>query len=135
MDLVNAAIYDNYHLKACDIEFHMPKPSYTIDTLTYLSEKYPSKTFSLIVGQDNLKSFPKWKNAKKILEQYSLRVYPRPGAQPSDLLERPNEQLIDAPMIDISATFIRKSLKGNRSIKYMVPESVIELIKSKKLYL
>lgn len=134
IDLVNAAIHDNYHLKACDIEFNMPKPSYTIDTLTYLSERYPNKSFSLILGEDNLKSFPKWKNAEKILEQYSLKVYPRPGAQPSDLIKRPNVELINAPMIDISATFIRNSIKNNKSIKYLVPESVVELIKGKKLY-
>lgn len=134
IDMVNAAIYDNFNLKATDIEFNMPKPSYTIDTLTYLREAHPTKEFKLIIGEDNLKSFPKWKNAEKILEHYSLYVYPRPHAQSSDLFSHPNVQLIEAPMIDISATFIRKSIRNNRSIKYLVPQSVEELIHGKNFY-
>ncbi len=134
LDLVNAAIFDNYNLKAIDVEFNMPKPSYTIDTLTYLSSAHPDKTFKLIIGEDNLKSFPKWKNADKILEFYGLLVYPRPNAQPSELKTHPNVQLIEAPMMDISATFIRKSIKNRKSIKYLVPESVELLIKGRKLY-
>ncbi|MEQ8924185.1 MAG: nicotinate (nicotinamide) nucleotide adenylyltransferase [Fulvivirga sp.] len=134
-DLVNAAIHDNYNLKASDVEFNMPKPSYTIDTLAYLSEAHPDKKFKLIIGEDNLKSFPKWKNADQILEYYSLLVYPRPNAQPSDLIKHPKVQMIKAPMIDISATFIRKSIKNGKSIKYLVPESVEDLIRGKKLYL
>lgn len=135
LDMVNAAIFDNYNLKASDIEFNMPKPSYTIDTLVYLNEAHKQKEFKLIIGEDNLKAFPKWKNSGSILQQYGLLVYPRPNAQPSDLIEHPNVQLIDAPMIDISATFIRKSIKNNRSIKYLVPNSVEELIHAKKFYL
>ncbi len=134
IDMVNAAISDNYNLKASDIEFNMPKPSYTIDTLTYLSDKHPDKNFQLIIGEDNLKTFPKWKNAERILEHYGLLVYPRPNAQPSELIQHPNVQMIEAPMIDISATFIRKSLQNNRSIKYLVPKNVEELIHAKKFY-
>lgn len=134
IDLVRAAIYDNYNLKASDIEFNMPKPSYTIDTLTYLTDQHSDKNFSLILGEDNLKSFPKWKNAEKLLEQYKLLVYPRPGAQPSDLIEHPNVQKIEAPLIDISATFIRKCIKNGKSIKYLVPDPVEQLIIGKKLY-
>lgn len=134
-DLVMAAIHDNYNLKVTDVEFNMPKPSYTIDTLTYLSEAHPDKEFKLIIGEDNLKSFPKWKNSDQILKNYSLLVYPRPHAQPSDLIEHPKVQKIDAPMIDISATFIRNSIKNSKSIKYLVPEAVEDLIRGKKLYL
>lgn len=134
LDMVNAAIHDNYSMKASDIEFNMPKPSYTIDTLTYLSEKYLDKEFVLIIGEDNLKNFPKWKNAEKILEYYKLYVYPRPHAQPSDLIEHPNVQMVEAPLIDISATFIRKCISNDRSVKYLVPDTVNEIILSKKLY-
>lgn len=134
LDLVNAAIHDNYAMKASDVEFNMPKPSYTIDTLTYLNDKYPDKEFVLIIGEDNLKSFPKWKNADKILEYYKLYVYPRPDAQPSDLIEHPNVQLVEAPLLDISATFIRKSIASGRSVKYLVPDTVNEMILSRKFY-
>lgn len=135
LDLVNAAIQDNFSMQACDIEFNMPKPSYTIDTLTYLSQKHPDYTFKLIIGEDNLKSFPKWKNADQILRDYGLYVYPRPNSQPSELLDHENVKVIEAPMMDISATFIRDSIKNNRSIKYLVPSAVEEMILSKKFYL
>jgi nicotinate-nucleotide adenylyltransferase len=134
LDLVNAAIYDNYNMKAIDVEFNMPKPSYTIDTLTYLSETHPDIDFRVIVGEDNLKNFHKWKNADKILELYGLLVYPRPNAQPSDLNAHPKVQMIAAPMIDISATFIRNSIKNDKSVKYLVPQGVDDLIRSRKLF-
>jgi nicotinate-nucleotide adenylyltransferase len=135
LDMVNAAIHDNYNLKAVDVEFNMPKPSYTIDTLTYLSEAHPDHEFKLIIGEDNLKSFPKWKNSDKIIELFGLLVYPRPGMQPSPLKLHPNVQLIEAPMMDVSATFIRNSIKNHKSIRYLVPESVLELIMGKMFYL
>lgn len=135
LDMVNAAINDNYNLKATDVEFNMPKPSYTSDTLAYLSDKHPDNKFKLIIGEDNLKSFPKWKNHEVILEQYGLLVYPRPNAKPSELKDHKNVKVVEAPMIDISATFIRKCVKNNRSIKYLVHDSVEEMIKIKKFYL
>jgi len=135
LDMVEAAIFDNYNLKATDIEFNMPKPSYTIDTLVYLTEKYPDHDFKLIIGEDNLKSFPKWKNHDIILEKHGLYVYPRPQAKPSELTEHKNVKLVEAPMMDISATFIRKCVKENKSIKYLVPAAVEEIIFSKKFYI
>ncbi|MDX1627825.1 MAG: nicotinate (nicotinamide) nucleotide adenylyltransferase [Fulvivirga sp.] len=135
LDMVNAAIFDNYNLKATDVEFNMPKPSYTVDTLVYLKEKYPEHDFVLIIGGDNLKSFPKWKNHQKILEDYGLYVYPRPGAEPSELTKHENVCMVQSPEMDISATFIRKCIKENRSIKYMVPDAVDEMIRAKKFYL
>ncbi|UII28822.1 nicotinate-nucleotide adenylyltransferase [Fulvivirga maritima] len=135
LDMVNAAIQDNFSLRASDIEFNMPKPSYTIDTLTYLTEKHPDYTFKLIIGQDNLKSFPKWKNSDQILSKYGLYVYPRPNSQPSDLLDHENVKVIDSPMLDVSATFIRNCIKKNQSIRYLVPAEVEKIILSKKFYL
>lgn len=134
LDLVNRAIYDNFNLKSSDIEFNMPKPSYTIDTLTYLSEKHPDYDFKLIIGEDNLYHFPKWKNADQILKQYELLVYPRPRAKKSELKDHPKVQLVEAPLIDISATFIRKCVKENRSIKYIVHEAVEERIHAMNFY-
>lgn len=135
LDMVNAAIFDNYNMRATDVEFHMPRPSYTIDTLVYLSEKHPDHQFKLIIGQDNLKSFPKWKNYEMILEHYGLYVYPRPGAEPSEISGHVNVRMVDAPMMDISATFIRKCIRNNQSIKYLVHPAVEELILSRKYYL
>lgn len=134
-DLVQAAIHDNYHFKATDVEFHMPKPSYTVDTLAYLTDKLPQHKFKLIIGEDNLASFPKWKNFNVILENHGLLVYPRPQSNPSGLKDHPNVKIVDAPLLDISATFIRKQIKMGKSVKYLIPDSVNEMIERKKLYL
>lgn len=134
LDLVERAIADNSRLKATDIEFSMPKPSYTIDTLVRLSEKYPQHRFRLIMGEDNLEQFANWKNYQAILDYYGLYVYPRPNAAPSAFRTHPNVRLVEAPLLDISATFIRESIRANRSIRYMVPEVVEEMIGRKKFY-
>lgn len=133
-DMVERAIADNSRLKATDIEFSMPKPSYTIDTLTWLSEKFPQHEFRLIMGEDNLAQFGNWKNYDKILEYYGLYVYPRPRAAGSVFKEHPNVRLVTAPLLDISATFIRDCVRQNRSIRYMVPDVVAEMIERKKFY-
>ena len=112
----------------------MPRPSYTIDTLTLLQEKHPDKKFHLIIGEDNLASFPKWKNHEMILEHFGLIVYPRPNSKPSELSSHANVHVIDAPEVDISATLIRKLLKEGKSIKYLVPDTVAALIKSKGFF-
>ncbi|GAB3500396.1 nicotinate (nicotinamide) nucleotide adenylyltransferase [Spirosoma knui] len=134
LDMVERAIADNSCLKATDIEFSMPKPSYTIDTLTRLGEKHPQHTFRLIIGEDNLEQFANWKNHDKILEFYGLSVYPRPRAAESPFKTHPNVQVVEAPLLDISATFIRDCIRRNRSIRYMVPEVVEEMIIRKKFY-
>src|SRR5688572_31668091 len=100
-DLVQLAISDNYKFEVSDIEFHLPKPSYTIHTLVHLKEKHPDKDFRIILGEDNLAAFPKWKNHDRILEDYGLCVYPRPNAQPSELNQHPNVTMVEAPMLDI----------------------------------
>lgn len=140
-DMVERAIADNSRLKATNIEFSMPKPSYTIDTLTRLSEKYPQHTFRLIMGEDNLAQFANWKNHEKILEYYGLNVYPRPNragapesATGSIFKTHSNVRLVEAPLLDISATFIRDCIRANRSIRYMVPDVVEEMIERKKFY-
>jgi nicotinate-nucleotide adenylyltransferase len=134
-DMVRAAVYDHYKIEASDIEFHLPKPSYTIHTLVHLAEKYPEKQFKVIMGEDNLTNFVKWKNHERILEDYGLYVYPRPGAQPSNLKTHPNVKMVEAPVLDISATFIRKCVRNNQSIKFMVPDAVEEMIRTKGFYL
>ena len=134
LDMVNAAIGDDYKFRSSDIEFNMPRPSFTIDTLTLLQEKHPDKKFRLIIGEDNLASFPKWKNYEKILEHFGLIVYPRPHSKSSDLIDLNNVQMIDAPEVDISATLIRKLIKEEKSIKYLVPDAVEALIKAKGFF-
>lgn len=135
LGLVEAAIADDYHFRACDVEFHLPKPSYTVDTLTVLAEKYPQHHFKLIIGEDNLASFPKWKNHEIILADYGLIVYPRPDAKETDLVDHPNVKMIDAPKMDISATLIRKMIRAEKSIKYLVPKGVEERIRGERLFL
>ena len=135
LDLVRAAISDDYQLRAVDVEFSMPKPSYTIDTLTVLQEKHPDKNFHLIIGEDNLSSFPKWKNADQILTNFHLIVYPRKASNPSDLKSHPSVGMIEAPEVDISATLIRKLIREGKSIKYLVPDPVSQMIKSKQYFI
>lgn len=134
-DMVKAAVADNYKLEVSDVEFHLPRPSYTIDTLTHLREKHPAKEFKVIIGEDNLEIFTKWKNYEQILEHYGLYVYPRPNVTNSALRRHPNVKIIEAPLLDISATYIRHCIKNNKSIRYLVPEPVEQLIRLKQFYL
>ena len=133
-DLVERAIADNHRLKATDVEFSMPRPSYTIDTLRRLHEKFPHHTFRLIIGEDNLAQFPAWKEHEAILNDFGLNVYPRPNSEPSNLCTHPAVRWVEAPLLDISATFIRAQLRAGRSIRYMVPDTVEQLIELKKFY-
>ena len=134
-DLVRAAVYDNYNLEVSDVEFHLPKPSYTIHTLVHLQEKHPDKEFRIIIGEDNLANFTRWKNYRQILDHYGLYVYPRPGTQLSELRSHPNVTIVEAPLLDISATFIRERIRKGQSVRYLVPDAVEEMIRSKGYYL
>lgn len=131
--MVELAVEENYQFRASDVEFRMPKPSYTIDTLTYLSDKYPQHQFSLFMGSDNLSHFHKWKNYRAILDNYQILVYPRPGEP--NLTNYPQVKWIEAPLLDISATFIRQAIQSGYSARYLLPEAVEQYILSKKLYL
>lgn len=133
-DLVKSAIADNYKLEVSDVEFQLTKPSYTIHTLAYLTEKHPAKEFKVIIGSDNLENFSKWKNHDQILNQYGLYVYPRPGVTNHELMRHEHVTMIEAPLLDISATYIRSCIKNNKSIRYLVPEPVEQLIHLKNFY-
>lgn len=134
IDMVERAIEDQNNFKATDIEFHLPKPNYTINTLVYLEEKYPNHNFRIIIGEDNLTSFKRWKNYEIILENYGLIVYPRANTKDTELKFHQNVTLVEAPQIDISASFIRRNIKSGKSIKYLVPDKVAEFIKDRRLY-
>ncbi len=133
--MVEKAVAANYKLKVSDIEMHLPIPSYTIDTLTVLSEKYPENEFVLIMGEDNLVQFQNWKNHEQILAYYSLYVYPRPNTAPHPFKEHPKVHFVEAPLLDISATYIRKTIAEGKPIQYLVPDEVAEYIRWKKFYL
>lgn len=132
--MVEMAIGENPKMSASDIEFRLPKPSYTIDTLTYLKERYPSKNFILLVGSDNLESFHKWKNYEEILKNYQLYVYPRPGSGLGKYAEYKNIKMVNAPLIEISSSFIRESIKEGKNIQYFLPLKVYEYIKHNNFY-
>lgn len=122
--MVNLAIEDNYKLQASNIEFHLPQPSYTIDTLTHLKEKHPDHKFSIIVGSDNLPAFHKWKNYELILAAHTVLVYKRSATDvvPENL--KGDIQLFDVPLLGISSTYIRQNIKNGKSVRYLVPEKV-----------
>lgn len=134
LHLVRLAIGDNLVLKASNVEFSLPKPSYTIDTLTYLKENHPNKTFSLIMGADNISTIDKWKNYELLLANYKIYVYRRPGYELGIYADHPNVTVIDAPLLDISATFIRESIKNGKSIQYLIPDKVFEYLETSKMY-
>lgn len=135
LHLVNLAIGNNPVLKSSDIEFGLPTPSYTIDTLMYLKEKYPSKDFTLIMGGDNLKYLHKWKNYEQLLEQYRIYLYNRPTFHvPDNLLNHKSIQIFDTPQMHISATYIRKCIRENRSVEYLVPDAVFKYLQTTNFY-
>lgn len=135
--MVYEAIRDYPKLQLTDIEFKLPQPNYTIDTLTHLGEEYgESHQFGLIMGEDNLKSFHKWKNYEAILEYYQLYVYPRvsEGKSPPALASHPNIHHVDAPVMEISSTFIRKQHKAGKNIRPLLPEAVWKYMDEMNFY-
>jgi nicotinate-nucleotide adenylyltransferase len=134
LELVNRAIEDDDRMRASNIEFKLPKPSYTIDTLTYLQEEYPSHRFSILMGSDNLKHFHKWKNYDQIIENHSVLVYPRPGFSPENFKAHKNIHLVNAPVIEISATFIREAIKAGKDIRHFLPPGTWKYIEEMNFY-
>lgn len=132
--MVKLAIGNNRKIKATDIEFKLPKPNYTIDTITYLHEQFPSHTFVLIMGADNLESFKKWKNWEMLLEQCELYVYPRKESDGGELLHHPRVKVINAPLVELSASFIRESIRNKKDVRYMLPESVWDYVEEMHFY-
>ncbi len=134
LEMAKLATEEAENIRVSDIEFRLPQPSYTIDTLAHLKEKYPEHVFALIMGSDNLSSLKKWKNYEVILRDYRILVYPRPGDLDSELKEHPAVTLTDTPLMEISATFIRNAIKEGKSVQYFLPDKVLKFIYSKSLY-
>ncbi|HRY99078.1 MAG TPA: nicotinate (nicotinamide) nucleotide adenylyltransferase [Bacteroidales bacterium] len=133
--LVKEAVDDDPRFRAMDIEFKLPRPSYTIHTLAYLREQYPVKDFALIMGSDILPTFHKWKNYEQILEDYDLYVYPRPGFTANPYAGHPRVHLIDGvPLIQISSSFIRESIGNGHDMRYFLPERVNTYIREMHFY-
>lgn len=132
LHLVQTAIDGDLRFRVTDVEFKLPKPSYTIDTLTYLQEKYPENTFTVIMGSDSFQNIHNWKNYELLLKNYSFILYPRPGFE---VKEAPaNVNIITAPLLEISATAIRKNIKEGKSVRYLIPDNVLEEIERSGYY-
>jgi len=142
--LVKIAIDDNFNLRASDVEFNLPKPSYTVDTLAHLREQYPEHQFALIMGEDNLRTFHKWKNYEVILERHQIYVYPRPitlaelnnevAPTKSEIHDHKNVIVTDSPMMQISSTIIRNKIQKGQSIQYLVTDAVRQYIDEMNFY-
>jgi nicotinate-nucleotide adenylyltransferase len=132
LHLVQLAIEKDPQLKWSDIEFKLPRPSYTIDTLTYLQEKYPTNTFAVIMGSDSLLNINKWKNSETLLKNFSIYVYERPGFKIET--EQENIKILKAPLLEISSTGIREAIQKEKSIRYMLPDTVREEIEKNSYY-
>ncbi|MBC7652456.1 MAG: nicotinate (nicotinamide) nucleotide adenylyltransferase, partial [Deinococcales bacterium] len=135
LHLVQKAIADNLKLKASDVEFKLPKPSYTIETLIYLQEKYPKNEFSIIMGSDSYSNITKWKNYELLLNNYQIIIYERPNFSVIPVVvDTKSIQILNAPLLEISATFIRSAIKNKKSIKYLVPDCVLDEIERNGYY-
>jgi len=142
LNLVRIAIEDNPNLKACDEEFNLPKPSYTIYTLAHLKEKFPKYNFNLIMGEDNLRSFKKWKNHEEILKSHYLYVYPRILTEQEKLEKTKNIPIVkhsniircEAPVMKISSSFIRKAISENKDVRYLLTPEVFKYVDEMNFY-
>ena len=136
LQMVHLATEDYDKIIPSDIEFKLPQPNYTVNTLAHLQEKFPQHQFSLIMGEDNLKSLKKWKNYEFILNDYQLYVYPRISTDevPEEFLNHPNIHQVNAPIIELSSTFIRNSIKEKKNIKPMLDAKVWEYISHNLFY-
>lgn len=133
LHLVNMAIDGNPKFRASNVEFSLPKPSYTIDTLTYLAEKFPLEQFSVIMGSDSFQNIHRWKNYEQLLERYSLIVYRRPVFEVTEL-PGAKVTVLDAPLLEISSTYIRNSIKTGKSVRYVLPDNVWQYITENGYY-
>lgn len=136
LEMVRLATEDYPKLKPSDIEFRLPQPNFTINTLAHLYEKYPQHEFSLIMGEDNLNSLHKWKNYETIMQNHNIYVYPRINSEPgnTELIESAGVHNVNAPIMEISSTFIRNSIKSRKNIRPLLPEKVWQYLDHNLFY-
>ena len=134
-NLVQLAIEgEENRFRPIDIEFRLPKPSYTVNTMAYLTEKYPSYQFAIIMGSDGFQNIERWKNYEHLLSNFPIYIYPRPGFETTQKFLSASIQIVKAPLLDISATHIRDMIKKGLSIRYLVPEEVRKEIERSGYY-
>ena len=133
-DMVRLAVGDYRKLKAAKVEFGLPIPSYTVNTLAYLQEQYPENEFVLIMGSDNLETFDKWKNWEQLIENHKIYIYPRTGSEGGRLRYHPHVKLVDAPLMQLSASFIRKAIRDKKDVHYMLPDAVFKYMDEMNFY-
>ncbi len=134
LKMVELALGDDPRMRASDIEFGLPKPSYTINTLRALSEQYPDDQFVFICGMDSLEGFPRWREYQAILDNYELLVFPRKGYDGGELIHHPHVKVLETPIIEVSSTFIRNCMREGRDVRHFMPEKAYQyLISSVKV--
>lgn len=136
LEMVHLAVSEYPKLRPSDIEFKLPQPNYTVNTLAYLQEKFPAYDFALIMGEDNLNSLHKWKNYEVILENHDIYVYPRvyENKEDSAFIDHPRVKIVDAPVVEISSTFIRESIASGKNIRPMLPSEVFNFVDLNNIY-
>lgn len=134
LTMVRLAVEDHPKLKVSNIEFKLPQPSYTINTLAHLKEKYPKKEFALMMGMDNLQTFDKWKNHEQILKNHFIYVYPRYKMEPGKFAGHEHVMLTEAPVVEISSSFIRKAISEKKDMSSFMPDKVSAYIKEMNFY-
>jgi nicotinate-nucleotide adenylyltransferase len=136
LHLVRLATEEYPKIKPSDVEFKLPQPNYTVNTLAHLLEKYPQHEFSLIMGEDNLKSFHKWKNYEYIVQNHDIYIYPRVSEEAENLefKDHPRIHMVNAPIVEISSTFIRDNIKNKKNIRPLLPHNVWEYVDHNNFY-
>ncbi len=134
MAMINLATHNATDIDSCDIELSMPRPSYTIDTLDLLSKRHPTKKFKLIIGSDNWRIFDRWREHQRILDEYGVIVYPRSG-YPIDSVYVDGMEVVDAPMVNISSTFIRDAIARGKDMNFFLPPGVFKYIRDNRFYM
>jgi nicotinate-nucleotide adenylyltransferase len=134
LEMVQRAVEDDDRFRASDIEFKLPTPSYTIDTLVYLEEKNPGREFQLVMGADGLRTFHKWKHANLIVEKYHRLIYPRPGVDMDSVSKLGNASVVNAPLMEISSSFIRNAIKEGKDIRHLVPARAYQYMREMHFY-
>ena len=134
LEMVQLAVEDDDRFRASDIEFKLPTPSYTIDTLVYLEEKNPGHEFQLVMGADGLRTFHKWKHANLIVEKYHRLIYPRPGVDMGAVSQLPNATVVNAPLMEISSSFIRSAIKDGKDVRHLVPSRAYQYMREMHFY-
>jgi len=134
LEMVRLAVEEDDRFRASDIEFRLPTPSYTIDTLAYLEEKHPNREFQLVMGTDGLRTFHKWKHADLIAKKYHRLIYPRPGTDMGSATHLPNTTLVDAPLMEISSSFIRKAIREGKDVRHLMPVKAYKYMREMHFY-